>query len=86
MGSRTLEGVETYQGVAFGFLEIIIPVQRIEPTVQEKPRPVPLSDDEAPLTQRFRVLSEDKVDLVAFQMAECFDDAVWWDDGLVFQH
>lgn len=72
--------------MTLGLLKVIIPIQRIEPAIQKKARPLPLPHDKTPLAQRLGVLRQDQVDLVALQMAEGPDDAVRRHDGLVFEH
>ena len=77
---------QTYQSMALGLLEIIPPIQRIEPTVQKEAPPLPLPHHETPLTQRLRILRQHQVDLVALQVAERPDHAVWRHDGFVLEH
>jgi len=68
------------------FLEIVISVQWIKPRVKEEPRPVPMANYEASLTEPFTVLSEHQIYLITLQMGERLDNTVWWYHRLVLQH
>ncbi len=72
--------------MALGLLKIILPIQRIKPTIQKEARPIPLPHHETPMAQRLRILRQHQVDLVALHVAEGFDHAVWGYDRFVSEH
>jgi len=76
----------THQRMPLGLLEIITPIQRIEPTIQKEPRPLPPPHHKTPRTQRLRILRQHQVDLVRRQVREGPDHAVRRHHGLVLEH
>ena len=72
--------------MSFCFLKIIAAIERVEPRVQEELRPFAPPYYKATLTETFSILREDQIDLVAFEVCECSDDAVRRDHGLIPQH
>lgn len=81
-----MTNVETYQSMPLRLLEVVAPIQRIEPCVQEKLGPIASLQNEAALAQPLTVLRQDEINPVSFQVRECLDDAVWRHDGFVLQH
>lgn len=76
----------TYQRVRLGLLEVVAPVQRVEPGVEEEFGPVPVAEDEAAGRQALLVLGHDKVNVVALEVRKGLDDAVRRDHGQVLDH
>ena len=74
------------QCVPLRFLKIVAPIERVKPYVKEEIRPVTAPHDEALLAQSLFILCKDKIDLVAFKVGECVDNAVRRNHGFVFQH
>ncbi|KAI4129780.1 MAG: hypothetical protein LQ338_002090, partial [Usnochroma carphineum] len=70
-------GGGTYQSMALRFLEVVAPVQRIEPRVQEELGPVASLQYQAPLTQALAVLRQYQIDPIALEIRKCLDHAVW---------
>lgn len=69
-----------------GLLEVVAPIQRIKPRVEQELGPVAVAHDEAPRREAVLVLRQREVDLLAAQVREGADDAVGRDDGLVLDH
>ena len=75
-----------YQSVRVCLLEIVRPVQRIKPGVEEELAPLASTENEAALCQPDLILGNDEIDLVRFKVGECFDDAIWRYHWVVFEH
>jgi hypothetical protein len=84
MGYHSLH--DMLQRMTLRFLKIITPVNRIEPTIQEELRPLPVSDNETTRRQSVLILRDDEVYSVALQVAEGFYDAVGRHHGRVCDH
>lgn len=67
-------------------LEVVAPVDRIKPYVQEVLGPLSVLDNETAWRQAVLVLSDDQVDPIALEIAESLDDTVWWHDGSIGDH
>lgn len=74
------------QRMPLRLLEIIAPIQGIEPRVQQILGPLAVADHHAVLAQPFVVLRQDKVDVGALQVAEGLDHTVGRDHAAVDQH
>ncbi len=69
-----------------GPLEVIGPVNRIEPRLQKELGPLSVPDDEAAGRQPLLVLRENDVHVLSLEMAESLNNAIRWNDGKVFLH
>jgi hypothetical protein len=69
-----------------GFLEVVAPVDGVEPDVQKVLCPLAVANDKAAWRQSVLVLGEDEVYAITLQVAECLDDAVGRDDGRIGHH
>lgn len=74
------------QRVRLGFLEIVAPVDGIEPGVEEVLGPLPIPYDDAGRHQALLVLCDDEVYSVALEISESLDDTVRGHYGLVGDH
>lgn len=77
---------KVFQRMRLRVLKVVAPIQRVEPRIQQKVRPVSSSHQEAVIAQRVLVLRQDEVDVRGGFVVEGFDYAVRWDDGLVGDH
>lgn len=76
----------TYQSMFLCLLKIILPIEQIPPTIQEKPCPLALPNQEAPTAQALRVLREYEINLLGLEVTEGVDDRVRRDDGDILKH
>lgn len=58
--------------MTLSLLEVVAAVQRVKPGVDEELRPVAISDEEAARRKTLSVLRDHEIDVVAFEMRECF--------------
>lgn len=77
---------KTYQCMCLRMFEIIAPIQRVKPSIEQESRPFTPLDNKAPWDQALLVLANYQVDIFFFQIAECLDDAIRWHDWHVFLH
>lgn len=77
---------EAYQCMRLRKFKIVAPIQRIKPRIKQESRPFSPFHDEAPWHETLLILSNYQVDVLLFQVAERFDDAIRWDDWNVLQH
>lgn len=84
---------DVLERVALSFLEIISPVQRVEPRVQEELGPVialfataGIAQQKAAVCEIVAVLGKDQRGLLSGEVGEGVDDAVGGDNGDVFEH
>jgi hypothetical protein len=74
------------QRMAFGLLEVITPVYRIEPSIEEELGPLSVPNHETARRQSILVLCDDEIYSVALEVTEGFDDAVGRYNGCVGDH
>lgn len=68
------------------FLKVVTPVNRVEPGLQEEARPVPVANNKVTCRQALLVLGQHEINILARQVAEGLDDAVWGHNGVVLLH
>lgn len=66
--------------------EIITPVQRIKPRIQEELSPLGIPDEETTWTQILLILRNHQINVLPAQVAEGTDHAVGRHHGLVLDH
>jgi len=67
-------------------LKIILPIQQIPPTIQEKPCPLALPKQKTPMAQALRVLRKYEINLLGLEMAECVDNGIGRYDRDILEH
>lgn len=85
-GRVVRKGWLAYQGVPFGFLEIIRSVKGIQPGLEEELGPFTVSDNNVVVHQPSLVLAEDEVGVVPLKVSIGLDDAVRRNDWLAANH
>ena len=74
------------QSMGLGLLEVVTPVDRVKPAVQEKLCPLPIPNYKTTRRQPVLVLCDDEIYSVALEVAKGLDNAIRGYDGSVGQH
>lgn len=72
--------------MVFCLLEVVGPVDRVEPSIQEELCPFSVADYKTTWCQSVLILRNDKINPIALQIAECLDDAFRRNDGGIGEH
>lgn len=76
----------THQSMCLGLLEIITPVNRVKPRLQQKSRPLRVAQHKARCGESFLILCEHKVDILPTQVRESLDNTIRRHDRVVDEH
>lgn len=69
-----------------GLCKSITAKQRIKPEIEEIASKIAILENEAARTEILTIPSNNQIYIFLLEMRECFDNAVWWDDGYVLHH
>lgn len=76
----------TYQRVSFSLLEVVTPIKRIHPGLDEELGPVSITNHHTVCDQATVVLAHDELGIVSLEMRKCLDDAVGGYNWVILDH